>query len=265
MILRFARFLAPALLALALPLAAPVAAQDMPTVMPNNYVMSDILNKQRVDAAINSGRGSSSGRQASRATPRYTSNAPTSLVGRPGAPTGPALTQTTYRASPEVSARVRRQFADWMGKQTGADGGRQIAQAMAQRDPVRSWAQIVGGDGLRPGDTADAMAAYWIFNWVMANGADSNRAQAQAVRNQVKPMIASNPGYARLNEGQRQEMSEVLMLNFLIQHAAYLDAMKRGDRATARRLGDAAVTRFRNEMGVDLRQLTLTNNGFVRG
>lgn len=266
MILRFARFLAPAVLALALPLAAPVAAQDMPTVMPNNYVLSDILNKQRVDSAINSGRGGGSySRQPSRAAPRYSSNSPTSLVGRPGAASGPALTQTTYRASPEVSARVRRQFADWMGQQAGAEGGRKIAQALAQRDPVRSWAHIVGGDGLRPGDTADSMAAYWIFNWVMANGGDSNRAQAQAVRNQVKPMIASNPGYARLNEGQRQEMSEVLMLNFLIQHAAYLDAMKRGDRATARRLGDAAVTRFRNEMGVDLRQLTLTNAGFVRG
>lgn len=261
MTLRFARFLAPVALALALPLAAPVAAQDMPTVMPNNYVLSDILNKQRVDSAINSGRGG--GRQASRPAPRYAS--PTAGF-RPGAPAGgPALTQTTYRASPEVSARVRRQFADWMGKQAGAEGGRKIAQAMAQRDPVRSWAQIVGGDGLRPGDTADAMAAYWIFNWVMANGADSNRAQAQAVRNQVKPMIASNPGYARLNEAQRQEMSEVLMLNFLVQHAAYLDAMKRGDRATTRRLGDAAVARFRNEMGVDLRQLTLTNSGFVRG
>ncbi len=263
MILRFARFLAPAALLLALPFGAPVAAQDMPTVMPNNYVLSDILNKQRVDSAINSGR--SGNRQPSRAAPRYSSNSPTSLVGRPGAASGPALTQTTYRASPEVSARVRRQFADWMGTQAGPEGGRKIAQALAQRDPVRSWAQIVGGDGLRPGDTADSMAAYWIFNWVMANGGDSNRAQAQAVRNQVKPMIASNPGYARLNEAQRQEMSEVLMLNFLIQHAAYLDAMKRGDRATARRLGDAAVTRFRNEMGVDLRQLTLTNNGFVRG
>ncbi|PWC33009.1 DUF6683 family protein [Azospirillum sp. TSO35-2] len=241
MILRFARPLAFVVWTLALPLAAPAVAQDMPTVLPNNYVMSDILNKQRVEAAINSGRGAAA---------------------RP--PAGPVLTATTYRASPEVSARVRRQFADWMGKQAGAEGGRRIAEAMAQRDPVRSWAQIVGGDGLRPGDTADAMASYWILNWAMANGADNNRAQAQAVRNQVRAMIAADPGYARLSEAQRQEMAEVLMLNFLIQHAAYTDAMARGDQATARRLGDAAVARFRNEMGVDLRRLELTNAGFAR-
>ncbi len=263
MTLRLARSLALVALTLALPLAVPAQAQDMPTVLPNNYVLSDILNKQRVDSAINSGRGGGGyARQAQRPNPRYASP-PAGFLGRPG-PAGPALTQTTYRASPQVSARVRRQFADWMGQQAGAEGGRRIAEAMTQRDPVRNWAQIVGGDGLRPGDTADAMASYWILNWVMANGGDSNRAQALAVRDQVKPMIASNPGYARLNEAQRQEMSEVLMLNFLIQHAAYMDAMKRGDRATVRRLGDAAVARFRNEMGVDLRRLELTSNGFVR-
>lgn len=232
-----------------------VAAQDMPTVMPNNYVISDILNKQRVDAAIGSRQGGGPDRP-SRGQPNYAAG------WSGGASTGRVV--TTYRASPAVSARVRGQFSDWMGKQAGAEGGRQVAQAMERTDPVRNWAQIVGGDGLRPGDTADAFASYWILNWVMANGADSNRQQALAVREQVRPIIASNPGYARLNEAQRQEMSEVFMLNFLIQHAAYTDALKRGDQATARQLGDAAVKRFRNEMGVDLRRITLTDGGFVR-
>jgi hypothetical protein len=258
---RVARPLVFVALALAIPLSAPAKAQEMPTVLPNNYVMSDILNRQRVDSAINSRRGGDA-RSAQRPASRP-SGPPAGSPGRPAAG-DPALTQTTYRASPEVSARVRQQFADWMGKQAGPDGGRQIAQAMARRDPVRNWAQIVGADGLRPGDTADAMASYWILNWVMANGADNNRAQAQAVREQVRRMIASNPGYARLNEAQRQELSETLMLNFLVQHAAYVDAMKRGDRATAGQLGDAAVVRFRNEMGVDLRRLDLTDDGFVQ-
>jgi hypothetical protein len=229
------------------------AAQDMPTVMPNNYVMSDILNKQRVDAAIGSRQGGGAGRPS---RPNYAAG------WSGGASAGRVV--TTYRASPAVSARVRGQFSDWMGRQAGAEGARKVAEAMERTDPVRNWAQIVGGDGLHPGDTADSFASYWILNWVMANGGDSSRSQALAVREQVRPIIASNPGYARLNEAQRQEMSEVFMLNFLIQHAAYTDALKRGDQATARRLGDTAVTRFRNEMGVDLRRLDLTAAGFVR-
>ncbi|CAN7632481.1 hypothetical protein LJR225_004879 [Phenylobacterium sp. LjRoot225] len=35
---------------------APVAAQEMPTVMPNNYVLSDILNEQRAESAISARR-----------------------------------------------------------------------------------------------------------------------------------------------------------------------------------------------------------------
>ena len=175
-----------------------------------------------------------------------------------------SATPTTYRASPQVSARVRKQFSDWMGKQTNAEGGRRVAQELDRIDPVRSWAQLVSAEGLRPGDAADALASYWILNWVMANSGDSNRSQVLAVRDQVRPIVASNPAYARLNEGERQEFAEVLILNFLIQHAAYTDAVKRGDRETQRRLGDAAVARFRNEMGVDLRALALTNQGLVR-
>ena len=128
---------------------------------------------------------------------------------------------------------------------------------------VASWAGIVREDGLRTGDLADAMAAYWILNWIMANQGDNNRTQALAVRDQVRGVIGGSPAVARLGDAGRQEMAEVLMLNFLVQQATYVDAMQRGDQAMMRRLGDAAVARFRNEMGVDLRRLQLTDAGLV--
>lgn len=233
------RRLAPLLAAIAL-VASPAAAQDMPTVLPQGFELNSILNQQRVDAAINSGR--------------------------PSAPTRPAAKSATtaYAPSPAVSQRVRRQFADWVGQQSGPEAGRRMAGILSTGDPVKSWAGIVGGDGLRPGDVADALTGYWVLNWVMANGADNNRAQAQGALRQVRGMIADNPAYARLGPAQRQEMAETLMLNFLLQHAAYVDAMKRGDRDLARRLGDAANARFKTEMGVNLRQLNLTPAGFVR-
>lgn len=183
---------------------------------------------------------------------------------RPSAAASASAASTRYRASPQVSARVKKQFSDWMGKQAGAEGGRQVMAAMQRTDPVQNWARLVSADGLRPGDAADALAGYWVLNWMIANRGDNTRAQTLAVREQVRPIMASNPAYARLNEPQRQELAEVLMLNFLIQQAAYTDALKRNDQNDIRRLADAAVARFRNEMGVDLRQLQLTNNGFVR-
>ncbi|KSB87548.1 hypothetical protein AS593_21040 [Caulobacter vibrioides] len=244
--------LAVAVLAFAAGLSGPAVAQEGLTVLPNDFVMNDILNQQRVEAAISAGRGSAAAR------PR-----PAPAAKPVAKPTG-ASGVTTYRASPAVSARVRRQFVDVVSRTSGAEGGRKVADALARQDPVRSWASIVASDGLKPGDAADALAAYWILNWVMANGADNDRAQAQAALAQVRPIIAGNPAYARLTEPQRQAFAETLMLNFLLQHAAYVDAMRRGDATARRRLGDAATARFRSEMGVDLRALSLTTAGFVR-
>lgn len=219
----------------------------MPTVLPNDYIMRDILNKQRIEAAI-----------AMRPSGATRAPSPAARTVRP------STTATTYRPTPAVSVKVRRQFADWMERQTNPEDGRRVAQLLERSDPVANWARLVGGDGLRPGDTADALAAYWILNWVMANGADSDRAQAQGVREQARTVMTNNPAFARLDERRRQEFAETLMLNFLVQQAAYVDALKRGDKATQQRLGDAAVARFKTEMGMDLRRLRLTAQGFVR-
>lgn len=232
-----------------LSLAAPAAAQDMPTVLPNNYVLSDILNQQRIQAAIaRPSHPAAADRKRATPLPR-------------AAPVPRAA--TSYRPSPAVSARVRRQFIAAMDARIGAANARQLAAALERGDPVANWSQIVASDGLRSGDVADALAAYWLLNWAMANGREGNRAQVLAVRDQVRAIVAANPGRAGPGEAQRQEMAETFMLNFLIQHAAYTDALKRGDRATMRRLGDAAVARFRSETRLDLRQLELGNTGFT--
>jgi hypothetical protein len=237
-----------AILALLTTLASPAAAQDMPTVLPNNYVLSDILNSQRIDTAIGPRRAQA--RAPARST-RKAGNPPTTRA------------VTSYRPSPAVSARVRRQFVAAMAGKIGAAKARPLAAAIEHTDPVTNWSQLVAADGLRTGDMADALTSYWVLNWVMANNADSNRAQVLAVREQVRTILAANPRHAALGEAQRQEMSETFILNFLVQHAAYTDALKRGDRAIQRRLGDAAAARFRDEMGVDLRRLRLGDTGFV--
>lgn len=242
MTLRFARSI---LLALPLALAVPALAQDMATALPNHYALSDILDAGRVDAILRAGRGA--GQLAEPATGKKTK----------------VHVVTTYHPSRKVSARVRRLYAEWMSSLANARSGRRIAATMAERDPVRSWAKIAGADGLHPGDMADAIAGYWVLNWTMANGAGASRAETRAVRRQVRRMLVSNPGGARFSGAERQEISEVLMLNYLIDNAAYTDAKARGDTATLDRLGEEAEARFRKGLGVDLKGLRLTGAGFV--
>ncbi len=98
----------------------------------------------------------------------------------------------------------------------------------------------------------------------MANAVDyAPPARVRAVREQVRRTMLAKPDFARLDDARKQEMAEIFIYNELIQTSNYLNAAKRGDHATMQRIADASVARFRNEMHVDLRRLTLTNRGFA--
>lgn len=172
------------------------------------------------------------------------------------------VASTGYTASPQVTARVKRQFVDWLKVTTGMD--QNAEHAVMQEDFLHSWKTAVQADGLRPNDTADALASYWVLNWMIAKGRASNTAEeAQAVRDQCRDLLSANPAFARLTAVQKQELAEIWMMNFVIQAAAYSDALKRGDQELLPKLAKAAQTRFRNEMGLDLSRLRITSRGFA--
>lgn len=175
-----------------------------------------------------------------------------------------AAVDTRYRVSPVVSTRMRRQFADFLVKSDPANAER-LRQTVQQQDLLGLWENHVSVDGLRRGDVADAMTAYWVQNWQIANNIPfADRAKVQAVREQIHRSLVANPAFARFDDAGKQEMAEVFMLNFVVQGSAFSDAAAKGDKALGHRLSDAAVARFRNEMNVDPRQLKLTQVGFER-
>lgn len=175
-----------------------------------------------------------------------------------------ASVDTRYRASSAVSTRVRGQFADFVARTDPANGDR-LRQAVQRNDMLGAWEKHVSVDGLRRGDVADAMTAYWVQNWQIANTAPfTDRAQVQAVRGQIHRTLSSSPAFARLDDAGKQALAEVFMLNFVAQGSAFSDATTKGDRGLSHRLSDAAVARFRKEMGVDPRQLKLSRTGFAR-
>lgn len=174
-------------------------------------------------------------------------------------PAPAAKTQATgYTASPAVTVRVREQFLAWIRQTSGAPGEAAMRQVMQQNDILALWTKQMRSDGLKPGDLADAFAAYWVQNWQMANGVETTQpAQVMAVRRQVAETMGG------FTEAQRQELAEVFIYNQFLQGTVWMEAGQRGDTAMKRKLGDAAVARFRNEMKLDLRALKLTDQGFV--
>ncbi|NIJ20387.1 hypothetical protein FHS95_002079 [Sphingomonas naasensis] len=178
-------------------------------------------------------------------------------------PRAAAPVSTRYRGAPAVSAKVRAQFADFIARADPAHAER-LRQTIAAHDLLGLWEKHVATDGLRRGDVADAMAAYWVQNWQIANKvAFASRAQVQAVRGQVARSLGASPAFAKMADAERQAMAETFMLNFVAQGSAFSDAAARGDAAATARLSDAAAARFRKDVKLDLRSLKLTAAGFV--
>ncbi len=171
------------------------------------------------------------------------------------------LGSTSYLRDAAVSAQVQQRFVRGLERRLRGEQAEAIARNLRDNDPVARWAGMVSGDGLRTGDLADALASYWVLNWAMANGSEGRPEQMQAVRDQVRWAVATQPALARLTDAEKQAMAEEAMLNFVYEVTGYLQARQAGNEAVLGRIAAGAETRFRREMAVDLRSLLLTSKG----
>jgi hypothetical protein len=182
---------------------------------------------------------------------------------RPVLPAPAARLDVTYRADPAVRRQVVDRYLAWA---RGLDpaGADRLAGELERQDFVDVWRRIVAGDGLKTGDAADAFVGYLVLNWTMADGeAREGPRGTLAVAGQVRAAMATLPLFAQMTEAERQAFAETLMLNFIMQQAAFVGALRAGNRAMQARLGEAAQRRFLTELGLDLRAHELSAKGLV--
>ena len=176
---------------------------------------------------------------------------------------GAADFDTSYRPSPSLSARLQREFLTRIRWSAGAELRDGLVEAFAEKPPVEIWQELVKGDGLTTNNVVDALIAYWVLNWVTANGAYSARIDNAPIRRQLQQAMEGDQNFRTLNDQQRQIMAENHILDFLLEHAALNEAVARKDVPALSRLAAAAVMRFRQNMGVDLLAVEPGPEGFM--
>src|SRR5690606_14371177 len=112
--------------------------------------------------------------------------------------------------------------------------------------------ELVKPYGMELGNVADALAAYWMLNWMVANAAFTVDIPPGPVRRQLQHALSIDRSFRSLNDDQRQAMAERLMLDFLVLHAAMSTALGNQDVPTLQGLAREAVITFRRQYGVDL-------------
>lgn len=164
----------------------------------------------------------------------------------------PAEFDTSYTPSASVTYRVKRSFLDGVFRSAGADARTAFRERFEEKSHELIWQELVEPYGMQLGNVADALASYWMLNWMVANAAFTVDIPPGPVRRQLQQALSVDRTFRALNNDQRQVMAERLMLDFLVLHAAMSTALRNQDVATLQGLAREAVVTFSQQYGVDL-------------
>ena len=128
-------------------------------------------------------------------------------------------------------------------------------------DPIAMAEPELAKVGLRVDNVADAYAVYWVEAWQAVHGVSgaSSRPTAQAVRDQAARAIGATPEFASATAAQKQEFAESYLVQAVLVGAAKEQA---GDDPAKLAQVSAAVEKGARAAGLDLRAMTLTDEGF---
>lgn len=181
---------------------------------------------------------------------------PAAAVGRPVL-RGTAQISFRYTASPAVHRGVVDDLVGRVRARNPQDA-EALRAAFAKYDYARIYDGIVAPYGLSGDDAGNAMTAYLVLGWMIANGVQevpSGRAAAIAARAQVAGTLAENNALPR---EKWAELGEELKLQFVVAHAGWQSAMKDG---TTRLYADGIARQFQQIYGIDLRRIALDAHG----
>jgi hypothetical protein len=169
--------------------------------------------------------------------------------------TSAALAKLKYRSTPATMQAALAAYIERAkhGNPKAADAAE---RALSHQDIGAIYRGIVTPFGLRDGNIADALAAYVVLGWMIANGdGDPSPSSVQTVRRQLATRLVSDP---RLSGDNPIALGEELEFSFVILHAGWQSARRDGLVSS---FADAVAAMFATQ-GFDLRAVGLTAAGF---
>ena len=169
----------------------------------------------------------------------------------------------SFAPDPGVSKRVKSEFTQAVMRADPAKAAH-IKRVMANQDVLADFDRDMAPYDLKSNNVADAMTAYWITMWMIANQkAIPTRKRVEAAHRQIAANLLANDMYEKASLEQRQEMTEGLIYETMFALGQRADVERRRDYARQRELATATQANMLKN-GVDLQSLRLTRTGFAR-
>lgn len=164
----------------------------------------------------------------------------------------------------QSSAAVSQAVLDRVARQFGGEHAAAYRQALVRDGVLTKFDTLLRDYGFASRNLADAFTAYLVLSWEVVNDrdADAYRGGIDALRTHMRAAMARNPRIAALADAQKQELAETFGYLAMIAAGTRNQLERSGDRAALTRLQDG-VNGTARKMGVDLRAIAMTPQGFV--
>ncbi|MEB0137004.1 hypothetical protein QN362_16835 [Actimicrobium sp. CCC2.4] len=167
-----------------------------------------------------------------------------------------------YSRDKALSVQIRETFLRDFAKQM-PDAVDDIREAAEKTDLVQAMAGFAQIEGLDSGTMEGMMALWYGQAWAIANQQPMpSKQQYQGIANQLRKSMKNSPQWSQMNSKQRQEFIEQLAYPLIVQKANYQAYLKQGKKDSMARMS-AATHEGLKKIGLHLRNLKLSNNGFV--
>ncbi len=265
-----------ALVALQFPASAQDFYLDMAVHYGNNVVstLSNDIHSAGIRSTMRQQQRISRQRTNRQAPPRQTSKTsspqrtapkpvPTSGPSRPPAVVSPVL---TFGSSPEVSARV---IDDMVATLSGAlvqgVSEKEFRQALESGQLQRKFTKLLKDVDYSDRNLADVMAAQLVISWQIGTQTPfyGDAATFRPVRDKMRQALHSQAWVGRLSDQQKQQLGETIALGTMLILERYEHAISTKNMGEKQQASQDAVDYVKTSLGVDLRTLTLTPNGFI--
>jgi hypothetical protein len=108
------------------------------------------------------------------------------------------------------------------------------------------------------------MAELLVSSWEIITGGAAQRAQVLGAHQQVRDIFLGNSRLRAMTNAERQEMAERIAYQVVISSLARKEYLRSGDHTQLAQLQQAVAGMLRQQEGIDLTNLRLTEQGFHR-
>ena len=166
-----------------------------------------------------------------------------------------------YTQDSKISKQIKEEFKQAVQKADPAKADH-IAKVLDGQNVLADFNKDMKPYGLTSTDMADTMTAYWIVMWMIGNKEGTPTLErVRAVREQVAQNMLGMASVTKMNDQDKQKVSEAFVYETMFALGQRADAQRRKDEERLYELAYHVQKNMRKN-GVDIQNIKLTSDGF---